>query len=183
MGLLFQVTCLLLLLNIISGGPFVGRFGEPFSSPFFSNPFGWHASTGPFDQEFNQMMEHSRQEFERTQAISAEIHRKNTERLASIKEKLAIVEPVCTTTPIENNTQKQSQPTKTTTCIKELILDGEKHTLKEVKVTDDAGNVISNDSKYFASSASSSSSSTSNGSSWSSSSSNSFSNSHSSNTK
>jgi hypothetical protein len=61
---------------------------------------------------------------------------------AEIKKKLEDVEPECTTT---------GNSPSTTTCYKELIVDGIKYESKEVTVTDDQGN-ISRSNNYQSSS-------------------------------
>ena len=63
------------------------------------------------------------------------------------RKQLDAIKPNCTTktnTPsTQNNRRKQFRTTQTTTCVKELILNGKKHLYKEVNITDENGILIS----------------------------------------
>ncbi len=63
----------------------------------------------------------------------------NFDGTAEVKNKLEGVEPECKTT--------KDSP-KTTTCVKQLIGDGFKYLSKNITVTDDQGNIISQSSSY-----------------------------------
>jgi hypothetical protein len=74
------------------------------------------------------------------------------------RKKLDAVEPVCTTTKdsssltttslMKKTRRKKLRNTQTTTCVKELIIDGKKQLYKEMNVTDDKGLLISQSKIY-----------------------------------
>jgi hypothetical protein len=75
------------------------------------------------------------------------------------RKKLDAVEPVCTTTRdssslttttslMKKTRRKKLRHTQTTTCVKELIIDGKKQFYKEMNVTDDKGLLISQSKIY-----------------------------------
>jgi len=64
-------------------------------------------------------------------------------------EKLNSVEPVCTTiTENRSGKRKKSPTTLTTTCVKELVINGQKHYYKEINTTDVRGTLIGHSKSY-----------------------------------
>ncbi len=148
MAILFQVTCLILLLGMIYGRRFPSFFNGPFPSTSFDDSFDdddWFPSS-EFD-DINKMEEESQQEFQKIDDFSAALDKANNDEMVKMKTKLDAVPAVCTTT--ENlPTTNTSRATKTTTCVKELINGTMKYIYTEVKVTDDQGKIISQNSGY-----------------------------------
>ncbi|CAF0773142.1 unnamed protein product [Adineta ricciae] len=75
--------------------------------------------------------------------------------LTEIRKKLDMVQPVCTTvtnTPTtispRKSRRKKLRATQTTTCVRELIHNGEKHISEEINTTDDKGVVIQHVKNY-----------------------------------
>jgi len=75
--------------------------------------------------------------------------------LTDIRKKLDTVEPICTTITDSPTTisprksrRKKLPTTQTTKCIKELILNGQKHFLEEIKTIDDKGVLIKQSKSY-----------------------------------
>jgi len=150
MAILLQVTCLTFLLGMTYIWGFPSFFDEPFDEPFDDD---W--SSLPMFDDFDRMMATSLQEFQQISALSSAFFKAHSNDMTKIKNKLATVTPVCTTTPnsftttvIQNNSQQQISSTQTTTCIQELIINGIKYIYREIKVTDDQGIIISQNSDY-----------------------------------
>jgi hypothetical protein len=77
--------------------------------------------------------------------------------LTDIRKKLDTIEPICTTitdsptTISPRKSRRKKLPTiQTTTCIKELIINGQKHFSEEINTTDDKGVVIKHSKSYGA---------------------------------
>jgi hypothetical protein len=75
--------------------------------------------------------------------------------LTNIRQKLDAVDPICTTITDSPTTisprksrRKKLPTTQTTTCIRELIVNGQKHISEEVNTTDDKGAVIKQSKGY-----------------------------------
>ena len=73
----------------------------------------------------------------------------------SIQKQFDAMEPTCTTVTSSPTTvsprksrRKQHRTTQTTTCIKELIIDGQKHFFEEISTTDDKGVLIKQSKSY-----------------------------------
>lgn len=66
------------------------------------------------------------------------------------RKQLDALEPICTTTinPPQKLRRKKLRQTQTTTCIKELILNGKKQSYKEINVTDTQGHLLSQSKIY-----------------------------------
>jgi len=77
--------------------------------------------------------------------------------LTDIRKKLDAVEPICTTITDSPTTisprksrRKKLPTTKTTTCIKQLTINGQKHFSEEITTTDDKDAVINHSKSYGA---------------------------------
>jgi len=77
--------------------------------------------------------------------------------LTDIRKKLDTVEPICTTITDSPTTisprksrRKKLPTTQTTTCIKQLIINGQKHFSEEITTTDDKGVIINHSKSYGA---------------------------------
>lgn len=75
--------------------------------------------------------------------------------LTDVRKKLDSVQPVCTTITDNPTTisprksrRKKLRPTHTTTCIRELVHNGQKHVSEEVTVSDDKGTVLKHSKSY-----------------------------------
>lgn len=85
----------------------------------------------------------------------SEIYSSPVERgVVDIEKRLEAVQPVCTTTingpttisPRKSRRKKLSS-TQTTKCVKELIINGQKHFSEEITTTDDKGAVVKQDKR------------------------------------
>ncbi|CAF1082685.1 unnamed protein product [Rotaria sp. Silwood1] len=119
-------------------------------STYFHNHFNNHSSSSSTYHGFNKMMATKRQHFRQMSTSSLLSAKAYVADLLEGKKKLDAVAPVCTTTEnspptisIQNNKRKSLRTTQTTTCVKESIINGEKHIYKEIIVTDDKGLVMS----------------------------------------
>ncbi|CAF0803289.1 unnamed protein product [Rotaria sordida] len=129
---------------------------ESFSSPYVNDHFDNNLSSSSIYDGFNKMMATVRQHFQQMSALSLSLAKGYTADLMEVKKKLDTVVPACTTTTtnllptrsIKNNRRKSLRTTQTTTCVKKLIIDGEKYIYKEITVTNDKGKVISQINKY-----------------------------------
>ncbi|CAF4064559.1 unnamed protein product [Rotaria sp. Silwood2] len=155
MTTLFQITCLLLLLSVSYGWRFSSFIDESFPSTYFNDHFDNHSSSSSTYYGFSKMMITMLQHFQQMSNLSLSLAKSNAADLMEGKKKLDNVSPVCTTTinlpstrSIKNNRRKSLRTTQTTTCVKELIIDGEKQIYKEITVTDDKGIVISQINSY-----------------------------------
>jgi len=81
----------------------------------------------------------------------------NDNNPVDIQKKLDAVQPICTTildspTTISprKSRRKKLPSTKTTTCIKELIINGQKHFLEEITTTDDKDAIVKHSKSYGA---------------------------------
>ncbi|CAF2954367.1 unnamed protein product [Rotaria sp. Silwood2] len=106
-------------------------------------------------EDMNKMMAMMNQRFQRLFGSSS-FSMNDMDDWMEDRKKLDAVEPVCTTTTldppsttsIQKNRRKKFRATQTTTCIKELIVDGKKQLYKEMNVTDDKGVLISQSKIY-----------------------------------
>jgi hypothetical protein len=155
MAILLQVTCLTFFLSMIYGWGF-STFDESYPSTYFDGPFDDYWSSLPTFDDSDEIMDRMQQNFQRMFARLSSLSKANVADMDEAKKKLNAIEPVCTTkinsptttTSIENNRRKQFRTTQTTTCVKELVIDGTKHIYTEQKVTDDKGIIISKSNYY-----------------------------------
>ncbi|CAF4599171.1 unnamed protein product, partial [Rotaria sp. Silwood1] len=125
-------------------------------STYFHNHFNNHSSSSSTYHGFNKMMATKRQHFRQMSTSSLLSAKAYVADLLEGKKKLDAVAPVCTTTEnspptisIQNNKRKSLRTTQTTTCVKESIINGEKHIYKEIIVTDDKGLVMSQSNSTY----------------------------------
>lgn len=145
MAAVLQVLCLILVVGMVHNWTFP-------SNDFHDSSYNNSTSLSMFN-DINKMMAQMHQRFQRLFGSSSFSMNDNDDWMEDRK-KLDAVKPVCTTTesststPIEKNRRKKFRPTQTTTCTKELILDGKKQIYKEMNVTNDKGILISQSKIY-----------------------------------
>ncbi|CAF1228296.1 unnamed protein product [Rotaria magnacalcarata] len=117
-----------------------------------------NSSLLPTFDYMNKMMAMMHQRFQRLFGSSS-FSMNHIDDWLKNRKKLDAVEPVCTkttdspppttaTTSMQKNRRKKFRGAQTTTCIKELIIDGKKQIYKETNVTDDKGTVIAQSKIY-----------------------------------
>jgi hypothetical protein len=143
MATLLQITCLTFLLCISYVWGFPSSIDELFPSSTFDESFPSTIFDDPFDVPFNEDWSSSSifDTFRKMMAAERQQFKASTDNVEKIKNKLADVTPVCTTS---NSTTDQ----QTTRCIKEVTIDGTKYIGREVKVTDNNGTIISKSNDY-----------------------------------
>jgi hypothetical protein len=143
MASFLQITCLILLIGLVhnwesSSNHFRGSNDD--NSPFVSI----------FD-DMNKMMALMNQRFQRLFGFSS-FPTDQDDNWMEDRTKLDGIKPVCTTTinspSMQKTRRKKLRNTQTTTCVKELILDGKKQLYKEMNTTDDKGILISQSKSY-----------------------------------
>ncbi|UJR08265.1 hypothetical protein I4U23_012538 [Adineta vaga] len=185
MAILFQTTCLMVLLGMISSWPFpmlFERHPPPFAivhtsieegpaSPSlfdemnkimasmherFEHMFDWRSlpvdfyDNGDYDTGFDEDRLDTLEDSIKTDALAPMM-----DDLSEIQKRLDHVQPVCTTitnTPTtvspRKSRRKKLHSTHTTTCLRELIHNGQKHISEEINTTDDKGVVIQHSKSY-----------------------------------
>lgn len=149
-----QIICVLLILGLAQSWTFPSFFDQDESSNNFRGSMNNNNSSllSIFD-DMNKMMAAMHQRFQRLFGSSA-FSMNHMDDWIDDRKKLDSIEPVCTTTTdspsvsIQKNRRKKFRNLQTTTCIKEMILDGKKQMYKEVNVTDDKGLLISQSKIY-----------------------------------
>jgi hypothetical protein len=163
MAILLQVTCFILVLAMAYARSSSSYFDESNPSRDFDEHFDdddddW-SSLSTFE-EFNKMMAIMDQQYKQMSAFASSFFKAQNNDMTEIKKKLDDVAPVCTTTGNSSTTstipttlvqkirRKQFRPMQTTTCIKEMIIDGTKYMYNETKVTDDQGIIVAQSNNY-----------------------------------
>ena len=137
MANLLQLLCILIFIGLVQSWTF----------PSYEN-----STSSTFFDDMNRMMARMHQNFERLFGLSFN----PMENWNDDRQQLDAVEPVCTTTinppPTSMSPQKvrrkKFRQTQTTTCTKELILNGKKQFYREVNVTDTQGHLLSQSKIY-----------------------------------
>ena len=147
MAALMQITCLILFIGIAHSWQFPSMFNKQLSSNPFRGLMNNNNSFAAIFDDMNKMMALMNQRFQNIFDSSS--------FSTDDRKKLDAVEPNCTTTvnsprstSIQKGRRKKFRNTQTTTCVKELILDGKKQFYKEMNVTDDQGILISQSKTY-----------------------------------
>ncbi|CAF3845866.1 unnamed protein product [Rotaria sordida] len=152
MAIIMQVISLILLLGMAHCWTYPSSYDQNLPSNNFRGLINNNNNNSTFVSifdEMNKMMQMMRQRLFSFPSFSTN----HMDDWMEDRKKLDAVEPVCTTTTsdpssIQNNRRKKFRATQTTTCIKELTIDGKKHLLKEMNITDDKGVLISQSKIY-----------------------------------
>jgi hypothetical protein len=102
--------------------------------------------------DINKMMAAMHQRFQRLFGLSS-FPTDDIDDWMEDRKELDAIKPVCTTTTdspsnMQINRRKKLRNTQTTTCIKELTLNGKKQSYKETNITNDQGVLISQSKIY-----------------------------------
>lgn len=151
MATLMQITCLILFIGIAHSWEFPSMFNKQLSSNPFRGLINNNNSFAAIFDDMNKMMALMNQRFQNIFDSSSF----STHDWMEDRKKLDAVEPICTTTvnsprstSMQKGRRKKFRNTQTTTCVKELIIDGKKQLYKEMNVTDDKGILISQSKSY-----------------------------------
>lgn len=154
MAILIQVICLIVMLGMAHSWTYPTAFDEDLPSNNLYHPIGKNLTFSSMFNDMNKMMAMMYQRFQhmlRSPSFSMD----HADDWKEDRKKLDAVEPVCnktigspSTTSSQKNRRKKLRNTQTTTCIKELIIDGKKQLFKETNVTDDHGVLISQSKIY-----------------------------------
>ncbi|CAF4472750.1 unnamed protein product [Rotaria magnacalcarata] len=154
-----QVLCLIFILGMAHSWNFPSFFEQELSpNSFRGSTINNNSSLLPTFDYMNKMMAMMHQRFQRLFGSSS-FSMNHIDDWLKNRKKLDAVEPVCTkttdspptttaTTSMQKNRRKKFCGAQTTTCIKELIIDGKKQIYKETNVTDDKGTVIAQSKIY-----------------------------------
>ncbi|CAF3513005.1 unnamed protein product [Rotaria sp. Silwood1] len=151
-----QITGLILLLGMAHCWTYPSFFDQNSPSNNFRNTVNNNSTFLSIFDDMNKMMAMMNQHFQRLFGSSS-FPMNDIDDWMEDRKKLDAVEPVCTTTTtsdspsttsIQKNRRKKFRATQTTTCIKELVIDGKKQLYKEMNVTDDKGVLISQSKIY-----------------------------------
>ena len=149
-----QIVCLIFFLSMAHSWTVPSLSDEYTPSDHYHGSINRNSTFLSIFDDMNKMMAMMHQRFQNLFGSSS-ISTNDTHDWMDDKNQLDAVEPICTTTtdspPISsmlNNRRKKLRNTQTTTCIKELIVDGKKHLYKEENETDDQGFLISQSKVY-----------------------------------
>jgi len=139
MAAILQLMCVIFLIGM--------THSWAFPSNDFHDSFNNNSTSFSIFNDINKMMAKMHQRFQRLFGLSSFSMNHNDDWMEDRK-KLDAIEPVCTTTSMQTSRRKKLRNTQTTTCIKELIIDGKKQSYKEMNITDEKGVLISQSKIY-----------------------------------